>query len=207
MVAEPPRLAQKISASTIGTGSNLRSCESSTVTAAKNRMTVILSMNMASTALITIKVTKIGKILYFTALAMVRHSHRKNPAFAIPSTITIMPATKIMVSQLMPLELLSPALIQNLPVKIDLILSVSVMAAGLFMQMPKTMSRVAAAHPSVIQCLGILSSMISANISTKITTATIASINHMTSFPILCRARRGRFQRVQYSTIIIGAVI
>ena len=47
MVAEPPRFAQNISDKIIGIGLNFSSLASSTVTAAKNRMTVILSMNMA----------------------------------------------------------------------------------------------------------------------------------------------------------------
>ena len=49
IVAEPPRFAQNISDRIIGTGLSLRSFESSTVTAARNRITVILSMNIEST--------------------------------------------------------------------------------------------------------------------------------------------------------------
>jgi hypothetical protein len=113
-------------------------------------MTVILSINMASTALITIKVIRIGITLYFTALAIVRHSQRKKPALAMPSTITIIPATKMMVSQLIPLELLSPELIQKFPVMMVFRFSVSIIACGLFMHTPKTMMSVAAAHPSVM---------------------------------------------------------
>ena len=60
IVADPPRFAQKISARIIGTGLNFNSCESSTVTAARNRITVILSMNIASTKDSSINVIKIG---------------------------------------------------------------------------------------------------------------------------------------------------
>ena len=45
MVADPPRFAQKISASIKGTGSNLRADDNSIVTAARKRITVMLSMN------------------------------------------------------------------------------------------------------------------------------------------------------------------
>ena len=60
IVAEPPRFAQNISDNIIGTGLNFNSCASSTVTAARNRMTVMLSMNIASTADIIMNVIKIG---------------------------------------------------------------------------------------------------------------------------------------------------
>ena len=60
IVADPPRLPQKISDKIIGTGSNSRSCDSSIVTAARNRITVILSMNIASTKDSSINVIKIG---------------------------------------------------------------------------------------------------------------------------------------------------
>lgn len=60
MVAEPPKLAQKISEMIMGTGSHFKSWHSSMVTAAKNRMTVMLSINIASTKLISIKVTNTG---------------------------------------------------------------------------------------------------------------------------------------------------
>ena len=60
MVAEPPRFAQKISDKIIGTGLNSRSCDNSMVTAARNRITVILSINMARIVDSTIKVRKIG---------------------------------------------------------------------------------------------------------------------------------------------------
>ena len=60
MVADPPRFAQKISDRIIGTGSNFKSFASSIVTAAKNRMTVMLSINIARNADISIKVTNKG---------------------------------------------------------------------------------------------------------------------------------------------------
>ena len=62
MVAEPPRLAQKISARIIGTGSKYSVLASSAVTAARNRITVMLSMNMARSADITIKQISSGTV-------------------------------------------------------------------------------------------------------------------------------------------------
>ena len=56
MVELPPRFAQKISARINGTGSKRRSRASSIVTAARNRMTVMLSMNMDSPADSSMKV-------------------------------------------------------------------------------------------------------------------------------------------------------
>ena len=55
MVAEPPRFAQKISDNIMGMGSSFSSLASSTVTAARNRITVILSMNMDNTKAMTMK--------------------------------------------------------------------------------------------------------------------------------------------------------
>ena len=63
IVAEPPRFAQKISERIIGTGLNFSKPESSIVTVAKNKMTVMLSINIASTPDIIINVTKIGSTL------------------------------------------------------------------------------------------------------------------------------------------------
>ena len=60
IVAEPPRFAQKISDSIMGTGSNFRSFASSMVTAARNRMTVMLSINIARKADISINVRNRG---------------------------------------------------------------------------------------------------------------------------------------------------
>ena len=63
IVAEPPRFAQNISDKIIGIGSNLSSWASSTVTAARKRMTVILSINIANIADMIINVIKIGMVL------------------------------------------------------------------------------------------------------------------------------------------------
>ena len=60
IVAEPPRFAQKISDKIIGTGLNFNNFASSTVTAAKNKMTVMLSMNMAKNADIIMKAINSG---------------------------------------------------------------------------------------------------------------------------------------------------
>ena len=62
MVADPPRLAQKISARIIGTGLKYRVLASSAVTAARNRITVMLSMNIASSADITMKQSSSGTV-------------------------------------------------------------------------------------------------------------------------------------------------
>ena len=62
----------------------------------------MLSMNIERTDDIIMNVINIGITLYFTAFAIIRHSHLKNPLWAIPSTITIMPAIKSIVAQLMP---------------------------------------------------------------------------------------------------------
>jgi len=63
IVAEPPRFEQKISEMIIGIGSKCRRCASSTVTAAKKRITVILSINIARNADISINEIKIGIVL------------------------------------------------------------------------------------------------------------------------------------------------
>ena len=63
IVADPPRFAQKISDRIIGTGLNLSSCDNSIVTAARNNITVILSMNMASTKDMIMNVIKIEIVL------------------------------------------------------------------------------------------------------------------------------------------------
>ena len=55
IVAEPPRFAQKISDKIIGTGLNFSNLPSSIVTAARNKITVILSINIARNADISIK--------------------------------------------------------------------------------------------------------------------------------------------------------
>ena len=102
IVALPPRLAQNISDNIIGMGLNLRSCASSTVTAARNMITVILSINIESTAAIIVNVIKIETVLHLTKKAIFMQSQRKNPALAIPSTISIIPAIKRIVAQLIP---------------------------------------------------------------------------------------------------------
>ena len=56
IVAEPPRLAQNISDKIIGTGLNFNSLASSIDTAARNNITVILSINIANPKDITINV-------------------------------------------------------------------------------------------------------------------------------------------------------
>ena len=61
MVAEPPRFAQKISEITIGTGSKDNSCANSSVTVARNRITVMESMNMDNTKDISMNTTKIRR--------------------------------------------------------------------------------------------------------------------------------------------------
>ena len=60
IVAEPPKLAQKISDRIMGMGSILRSLPSSIVTVARNRMTVMESMNMARKADMTMKAIMSG---------------------------------------------------------------------------------------------------------------------------------------------------
>ena len=60
MVAEPPRLAVKISAMIMGTGSNFSRRPRLTLATARKRMTVMLSMNMDSTAERIIKLTSRG---------------------------------------------------------------------------------------------------------------------------------------------------
>ena len=61
-MAEPPRFAQKTSVKIIGIGSNSKVFASSTVTAAKNKMTVMLSMNIASRAEIVPKQMSRGTV-------------------------------------------------------------------------------------------------------------------------------------------------
>ena len=115
IVAEPPKFAQKISDKISGMGLNFNNFDNSMVTAARNKITVILSINIAKTVDKIIKVKKIGTTLYLTILAILIHSQRKNPTLAIPSTITIIPKIKTMVSQLIPAaaSALSPAVYQK----------------------------------------------------------------------------------------------
>ena len=152
IVADPPRFAQKISDRISGIGLKSRSCASSTVTAAKNRITVILSMNIARTNDMIMNVINIGMTLYRTAFAIVIHSQRKKPAFAIPSTITIIPARKMIVAQLIPPVLSdeAPASYQNESVKMFLIFNVSSIASMLCIATPNTRTSVASPHTNVI---------------------------------------------------------
>ena len=149
IVAEPPRFAQNISDKIIGTGLNLSSLASSTVTAARNKITVILSMNIARNDDIIINEINKGMVLYFTSLASLRHSHLKKPAFAIPSTIIIIPAIKIIVDQLIPDDSSSFVEYQKLDVNMLLTLSVFTMALPLCIISPNTTPNVNMPHASV----------------------------------------------------------
>ena len=60
MVELPPRFAQNISARMNGIGSKRRSLASSIVTAARNKMTVMLSINIDSTADNSMKAMKMA---------------------------------------------------------------------------------------------------------------------------------------------------
>ena len=60
---------------------------------------------MDSTPDTSMNAMSIGTGLYLTSLAIAIQSHLKKPTLAIPSTIIIIPAIKIIVAQLMPLEL------------------------------------------------------------------------------------------------------
>ena len=105
---------------------------------------------------------------------MHRHSQRKKPAFAIPSTMIIMPAIKIMVSQLIPDEAPpSPTWYQKSTVKMLATLSVSQTAVPLCMHKRNTITIVSSPAPSVIHCLSILSITIRTNIATNIVAAKI----------------------------------
>ena len=152
-VAVPPRLEQKTSAKIIGTGLNFNNCESSTVTAARNRITVILAMNIERNADRIIKVIRIGTILYRTSFAISMQSHVKKPARFIPSTMTIIPAIKIMVAQLIPLESSDacPTVCQKLVVKMLLTFNTSMIACPLCRQIPRTKMMVSNPQPSVIR--------------------------------------------------------
>lgn len=97
-------------------------------------------------------VINIGMTLYRTAFAIVIHSQRKKPAFAIPSTITIIPTRKIIVAQLIPPVLSdeAPASYQNESVKMFLIFNVSSIASMLCIATPNTRTSVASPHTNVI---------------------------------------------------------
>ena len=150
IVAAPPRFAQNTSEIIIGIGSNFKSCASSTVTAARNRITVMLSMNIDRNADITIKTMNKEIGLYFTSFASLMQSQRKNPAFAMPSTIIIIPARKMIVAQLMPLvDSSAPAEYQKDGVNIVFRFSVCIIADGLCMQIPNTITSVRIPQPIV----------------------------------------------------------
>ena len=111
-------------------------------------------------------------------------SHWKKPARAIPSTMTIMPAMKMIVDQLMPDEdSASPAEYQKPGVKILPTFSVSRMALPLRIARPNTRIRVSSPHPSVTICRSILSRTIRTNITTKRMTANICAINTFFNLP------------------------
>lgn len=88
-------------------------------------------------------------VLYFTSLASLRHSHLKKPAFAIPSTIIIIPAIKIIVDQLIPDDSSSFVEYQKLDVNMLLTLSVFTMALPLCIISPNTTPNVNMPHASV----------------------------------------------------------
>lgn len=167
-------MAQKISARIRGVGVSPSSRASSAVTAARNIMTVMLSMNMDSTAERTIKRMNRGAGLKWTIRASRMHSHRKKPLSAMPSTITIMPAIKSMVSQLMPVVVsTSPREYQKVGEIKLWKLRDSATAAGSRIQSPNTMTRVARPQARVTRWRGNFSSTSSKNITRKIATAAI----------------------------------
>lgn len=186
IVAEPPKLAQKISAKIIGAGSNLSILASSIVTAAKNRITVMLSINIAKIADINIKAIKMGMVLYLTAFASLKQSQRKKPDLAIPSTIIIIPKTKIMVDQFMPVVAspASPASYQKDSVKILLMFIVCQKAVILRIQTPKTATIVKNPQAKAITCLSSFSDKINKNIAKKIIIAAACAISTSPLFMI-----------------------
>ena len=201
MVAEPPRLAQKISAMIMGTGLNFRSRPSSTVAAARNRITVMLSMTMARMLLITMKTMKSGTVRYFTSLASSRQSQRKKPAFPIPSTISIMPAMNRIVDQLIPEEdsPASPASYQKLTEKKFCRLRVFQIAAGLFMQTPNTSTSIRSPQTRDTTCLSIFSLTIKRNIAANNITAKIcaAVIGHASLYLFFFRQMSRMLRRLR----------
>ena len=170
IVADPPKLAQKTSAMIMGTGLNFNSSDSSIVTAARNKITVILSMNIAKKNDNSINVIKMDITLYLTSFAISIHNQRKNPTRAIPSTITIIPNRKMMVAQLTPL-LDSPPPYQNPNVPIVLKFKVSTTACIECNPSPNTKTNVKRPQPRVMYCFSTTSVTIRINIATKITTA------------------------------------
>ena len=133
---------------------------------------------MASTNDITMNVRKIGITLYLTSFAIVMQSQRKNPAFAIPSTIIIIPARNMIVAQLTPPVLSDelPASYQKPSVNMFLTLSVSVKALILCIDRPNTRTAVASPQHSVTRHFSILSVIMSTNITIKMVSARIFAI-------------------------------
>ena len=134
-----------------GTGLNLSVRASLIVTAARNNITVIESINMARTDERIINATNILTGSNFASLAILRQSQSKKPASAIPSTITIIPHKKMMVAQLTPevCSDASSAAYQKLGLKIPPIASVSRNASRLRMPTPNTNTLVKAPHDNV----------------------------------------------------------
>ena len=148
------------------------------VARARNRMTVMLSMNIASAADSVMNATRILTGSYLTALARVRQSHLKKPACPMPSIMTIIPPMNRIVAQLIPLDssVASCAAYQNDGWKMFLNASVSMIACGLRMQTPKTRTIIRRPAPRVIRCRGIFSMTIITNMTMKILTARICVI-------------------------------
>ena len=115
------------------------------------------------------------------------HSQRKKPAFAMPSTMIIIPAMKMIVDQLMPEDASSPAVpaYQKLTVKMLRTFSVSNMAGRLRSPTPCTKTRVSRPHPRVVYWRSIFSVTTSTNITTKMATAKICANN--INFTLLVR--------------------
>ena len=111
-------------------------------------------------------------------------SQRKNPAFAMPSTMIIIPAMKRIVSQLIPEEAspASPAVYQNPGVKIVWTFRVRMTASRLCMPTPKTNIRESRAHPRVTICRSSTSVMMRTNMARKIRIAKICAVILKPSF-------------------------
>ena len=172
IVAEPPKFAQKISEIIRGTALNFRRVASSIVTAARNKITVIESINIANAKDIAINVINRGRTLYFTSFAISKHNQRKKPEFPIPSTIIIIPARKIIVAQLIPEEDSSPALAptyQKESLRKSPRARTSRTACASAIQRLKTTRIINKAQVSETHCLSNFSETISKNIATKIT--------------------------------------
>ena len=183
MVAEPPRFAQNTSARIMGTGLNSNVFASSIVTAARNKITVILSMNIARIEDIIIKVMRILTGLNLTSFAILKHNQRKKPASAIPSTIIIIPVMKMIVSQLIPASTvgIAPSATASEPYqKVGLIMLLKFRVSSILptscMQIPNVTSKVSAPQPKVTYCRSILSMTIRTNMVMKIITAVICAI-------------------------------